>query len=94
MPSRIYKAQLGLVIKIYSIWIFILNNSAIWLVNTKPQNKQMHCRISPRRTCNPCGYSMKISSRYNILLIYDVKITTKIDGVGQFNTEQLLRSIW
>ena len=22
----------------------------------KPQNKQMHCRISPTRACNPCGW--------------------------------------
>ena len=65
--------------------IFILNNSAIWLENMKPQNKQMHCRISPGRTCNPCGYTMKISCRYQRLLIYDVKIrTTKIDGLGPF----------
>ena len=47
--------------------IFILNNSAIWLVNTKPQNKQMHGRISPVRACNPCGNTMKISSRYHRL---------------------------
>ena len=82
MPSRIYK--FCLVIKIYSIWIFISNNSAIWLVNTKPQNMKMHGRISPRRTSNPCGYTMKMSSRYHRLLIYDVKITTgtKIDGMG------------
>ena len=73
MPAKNYKAQFGFAIKIYSVWIFILNNSVIWLVNTKPQNKQMHCPISPRRTCNPCGYTMKMSSRYHSLLIYDVK---------------------
>ena len=50
----------------------------------KPQNKQMHGRISPRRACNPCGYTMKMSSRYHRLLIYDVKRTTKIDGMGPF----------
>ena len=50
----------------------------------KPQNKQMHCRFSPRRTCNPRCYTMKISSRYHRLLIYDVKRTTKIDGMGPF----------
>ena len=44
----------------------------------------MHGRISPRRACNPCGYTMKISSRYHRLLIYDVKRTTKIDGMGPF----------
>ena len=86
MPSRNYKAKFGLVIKIYSDYVFILKNSAIWLVNRKQQNKEMHCRISPRRTCNPCGYSMKISSRYHIyrLLIFDFKRTTKIDGMGLF----------
>ena len=51
----------------------------------KPQNKRMHCRISPRRACNPCGYTMKMSSRYHRLLIYDVKRTTEIDGMGPFN---------
>ena len=54
----------------------------------KPQNKQMHCQISPRRTCNPCGYTMKMGSRYHRLLIYDVKRTTKIDGMGPFNCFQ------
>ena len=39
----------------------------------KPQNKQMHGRISPRRACNPCGYTMKMISWYHRLLIYDVK---------------------
>ena len=33
----------------------------------------MHGQISPTRACNPCGYTMKMSSRYNRLLIYDVK---------------------
>ena len=46
----------------------------------------MHGRISPRRACNPCGYTMKMSSRYHRLLIYDVKCTTKIDGMGSFNS--------
>ena len=50
----------------------------------KPQNKQMHCPLSPKRMCNPCGYTMKINSRYHRLLIYDVKRTTKIDGMGPF----------
>ena len=61
-----------------------MNNSVIGLVNTKPQNKQMHCQISPRNACNPCGYTMKISSRYYRLLIYDEKRITKIDGMGPF----------
>ena len=88
MPARNYKALLGLAIKIYSVWILILNNGSIWLVNMKPQNKQMHCRISPRRTCNPCGYTIKISSRYNSrLLICDVKRTAKTGGMGPINTD-------
>ena len=84
MPARNYKAQFGLAMKLYSVYILILNNSAIWLVNTKPQNKQMHCQISPRRTCNRCGYTMKISSRFHILLINAVNRNTKIDGMGPF----------
>ena len=40
---------------------------------------------SLRRTHNPCDHTMKISSRYHRLLIYDVKKTTKIDGMGPFN---------
>ena len=78
------EAQCGLEIKIYSVLIFILNNSAIQLENTKPQNKQMHSQFSPRRSCSPCGYTMKISSCYHRLLIYDVKRTTTLDGMGPF----------
>ena len=44
----------------------------MWLVSTKTENKQMHCQITPRRACNPCGYTMKLSSKYRRLLIYDV----------------------
>ena len=77
-----YKAQFGLAIKIYTVWIFILNSSAIWLVNTKPQNKEMHFRFSPRRTCNQHGYTKKISSRYRRLLIHDEKTAALIDGRG------------
>ena len=44
----------------------------------------MDCRISPRRMCNPCGYTMKISSRYHRLLIYDVKRNINIDCTGPF----------
>ena len=62
-----------------------MNNNAIWLVNTKPQNKQMQCQISPRRAWNPCGYTMKMSSRHHRLLIFDVKRSAKIDGMGTFN---------
>ena len=46
----------------------------------------MHWQISPRRTCNPCGYTMKMIYRYQSLLIYNVKITTKIDGMGHSMT--------
>ena len=41
----------------------------------------MHGRISPRRGCNPCGFTMKMSSRYHRLCIYDVKRNTGIDGI-------------
>ena len=34
---------------------------------------KLHCKISPRITCNPCGNTMKMSLRYHRLLIYDVK---------------------
>ena len=85
MPARKYKAQFGLAIKIE-----IYNNSGIcWRVNIKQQNRQMHYQISPRRECNPCGYTMKINYRYHRLLIYDVKSTTKIDGMGPFNKAKL-----
>ena len=50
----------------------------------------MHGRISPRRACNPCGYTMKMSSRYHRLLIYDVKRITKIDGMGPANLNKSL----
>ena len=51
----------------------------------KPQNKQMHCRISPRRTCNSYGYTVQISCWYHRLFIYDLKRTANIDGMGPFN---------
>ena len=81
MPARNYKAQSDLAIKL-EIYI---EYSAIWLVNTKPQHNQIHCRISPRRACNQCGYTMKISSLYHRLLIFYAKLTTKTDGMGTFN---------
>ena len=80
MPARNYKAQFCLAIKVCSIQIIILNNSAIWLVNTKPQNLANALPITPRRSCNPC--TMKIISRYHRLLIYDVKRTTEIESMG------------
>ena len=57
----------------------------------KRQNKETHHGISPRRTCNPF-YTMKMSSRYRRLLIYDVKSTSKIDGMGPFNIETSVKS--
>ena len=81
MPANM--AQFGLAIKIYSVLIYILNNnSAIWVVNMKPQNKQMQCQILPRRLVwlyseNHC--------RYHRLFIYDVERTTKINGMCPFN---------
>ena len=77
MPARNKKAQFGSA-------KFIWNISTIWLVNTELQNLQIHCRISPRSTCNICGYTMKISSRHHRLLIYDVKSNSEIDGMGPF----------
>ena len=59
----------------------------------------MHGRISPKRTCNPCGYTKKISSVYHWLLIDDVKRTTLIDGMGLFkvnvvsSTEKLISNV-
>ena len=44
----------------------------------------MHGRILPRRAYNSCDFTMKMSFRYHRLLIYDVKQTTKIDGMGPF----------
>ena len=98
LSVRNYKAQFGHAIKIYYVWILILLiniliNSAIWLVNAKPQDKQMYCQISPRITCIPCGYTMKMSSRYHRLLVYDVKRTTKMDGMGLFKCTNLFRLV-
>ena len=50
----------------------------------------MHCQISPRKTCNPCGCTMKISSRCHRLLFYEVKRTTRIDGMGPFNNVSVI----
>ena len=41
-------------------------------------------KILPRRACISCGFTKIMSSRYHRLLIYDVKRTTKIDGMGSF----------
>ena len=60
--------------------VFILNDSAIWLVNKASHNTKIHCRISLRRTCRPCGFTIEVSSRGHRLLIYFVKRITEIDG--------------
>ena len=60
----------------------------MWLVNRNHKiSKCIHGRILPRRACNSCGYTMKMSSRYHRLLIYDVKRTTKKDGMGPFKVK-------
>ena len=56
-----YKAQPDLAIKIE---IYIEFNGSIWPVNMKPQNKQMNYQISPRRACNPCGYTFNENQFY------------------------------
>ena len=48
------------------------------------QNTQMHCKISPRGTCNPCGFTVEINSRYHRLLIDGLKRNTEIDRMGPF----------
>ena len=68
----------------YTVWIFILNNSTILLVNTESQHTQMHEGISPRRNVQPLWFYNEISSRYQGLSLYDVKRSTKIDGMGPF----------
>ena len=69
MPARNYKAQSDLAIKIE----IYMDKSAIWLVNRKHKISKCMAPISPRRACNPCGYTMKISSMFHRPLIYDVK---------------------
>ena len=50
------------------------------------QNTNMHCRISPGRTCNLSGFTMEIRSTYHMLLVCDIKRNSKIDGMGDFNS--------
>ena len=78
------KAQFGLAVKIYLVLRLMLNKTAIWLVNMESQNTQ----ISPRRTCNPCGSTMLISSRYHRLLTNNVKVkkNSKKDNMGPLKT--------
>ena len=56
----------------------------------------MHGRILPEeRATLQCGFTMKMSSRCHRLLIYDVKRTTKIEGMGSFNcAENCMKKIW
>ena len=69
-----------------AVEIFRLNASAIWLVNKIP------CRNSPKRTCRPCDFTMKINSMgHNNIWIYIVKRNTETDGMCSFEKS---RSIW
>ena len=62
----------------------MLNESTIWIVNKESHNTQIHCRILPRRTCKPCGFIVKISSKGKSHLVYIAKRNTKTDGMGPF----------
>ena len=62
-----------------------MHESGICLLNKELHNMYIHCRISPRRTCTLCGFTMKISSRGQRHFIYNVKRNTKRDGMGPFN---------
>ena len=44
----------------------------------------MYCRIAPKRTCRPCGFTMKISFMGHRHLINIVKRNPKTDGMGPF----------
>ena len=68
MPARNYKAQSGLAIKI-EIYI---EYSAIWLVNVKNKMSKCIAKFHPEERAT-FGYTMKTSSMYHRLLIYDVK---------------------
>ena len=39
-----------------------------------------------RKKCNPCGFTMDISSNRCMLLIYDAKRNTEIGGIGPFDS--------
>ena len=80
MPARNEKAQFGL-LKI------ILNNSAIWLVKTKPQICKCIAKFHPEERAAHEVYTMKMSSRYHRLLIYDVKRNSEIDDMGPFQSQ-------
>ena len=71
----------------------MLNESAIWLVNTESLNIQMHFRISSRRMYNPFGFTMLNSSRYHRHLSNDVKRISKIDGMGPFEGKAMINCV-
>ena len=92
MPARNCKAQFGLAIKIFSVEIFILNNSAICQVNMNRTISKCTSKFHPEK-CATHMVTMKMSSRYHNLLIYDVKRRpTNIDGMGPFNIQFLVCS--
>ena len=64
---------------------FILDNSAIWLVNQNHKISKCMAEFYPEERANPCGFTIKMSSTYHRLLIYDVKRTTKIDSMGMYH---------
>ena len=51
LPVTNFKSQCGLATRIYPAEIFILNESAIWLITRKSRNML----LSPRGTCRPYG---------------------------------------
>ena len=52
MPARKYQAQFGVAINILCLDIYI--EKLRHLASKNEKNKQMHCQILPRRTCNTC----------------------------------------
>ena len=68
----------------YPVRSFILNESAIWLLNKESHKSKYICRNSPRRTCRPCGFTMKISYTGHRHLMHIVKRNTKTVGIGPF----------
>ena len=47
-------------------------------MNKKSHNTNIHCRISPRKTCKHCGFTMEV--RGHRLLFYFAKRINEIDG--------------
>ena len=54
------------------------------LFNKQLYNMEIHCRVSPRKTYRPCGFTVKTSSRRHRHLIKIVKRNTKTDGMSPF----------